>query len=98
MNRRKSLRGQLGRVQDTRYIPPFFEADVPVAVGVDLGEEVVQLAVGHRQASAAECVAQFVFRELAVAVVVDAAEQRQELFFGFFNKRPEFCPRELRSS
>jgi hypothetical protein len=47
-----------------------------VTVGVDFGKEAVELGVGHGKTRAAQCAAQFLFGELAVAVVVDASEER----------------------
>jgi hypothetical protein len=57
-------------------VPPFFETDAAVVVGVYLGEEGVQVAVRHRQPCATQSCAELGFRYLAVVVVVDALEQR----------------------
>lgn len=63
------------RISQTGYVPPFFETNSPVIIGVDLGKEVVEVAVGNREAGAAECRTKFRLGELAVVVVVDAPEK-----------------------
>lgn len=47
-----------------------------VSIGVDLSEEVIELVVWDRKTRAAQSTAQFLFGKLAVAVVVDATEER----------------------
>jgi hypothetical protein len=78
------------QISQTGYVPPFFETDSPVIVGIDLGKEVVEVAVGNREAGAAECSTKFGLGEFAVVVVVDAPEQGQELLFSLLDEGPEF--------
>lgn len=70
------MRGRVLSLATGDDVPPFLEADGPVVVGVDLGEEHVQLAVGNGQRRAAERELELLPGYLPVAVAIDALEER----------------------
>ena len=56
-------------------VPPLLETDHSILIGIHLVEELVQLGARHGQLRVLEGIAEFVFVELAVAVMVDGREE-----------------------
>ena len=78
------------QVASFAHVPPLFEANNSIVVGVYLRKEAVKVLIGDRESSAAQRRAQFFSRNLSVAVVIDTAKERQKLFLGLVNEGAKF--------
>jgi hypothetical protein len=74
----------------TEYIPPFFKTDGPVVIGIHLCKEFIEVAIRDGEAGSPQSRAQLIFGNLAVAIVVDALEQVEELLFRLVHEFAEF--------
>ena len=60
-------------------------------IGVDPGEEVVELRIRHTNASLLEGIFKIGFGKLIIVVPIHTLEKRPERFFGMSNKCGEIC-------
>lgn len=74
-------------------VPPLLKADDTVPIGINLGEELIELRIWHSKSSARKGGLELALVQLAILIPVDAFEEIPQLFLRLFDKDSELFKR-----